>query len=272
VTDGSPLERQNLFGTVPLGLRNSLLRAFDAIARNFVQSRWEPSELNGGKLCEAAYSIIRGYVDGSYPSKPIKPPDMVGACRALESSGNHIPRSFRIQVPRAIVALYEIRNNRGVGHAGADVDPNHGDALVVLAMAKWIVAELIRILHQTDTDAARQAVESLATRNIPIVWTVGRMKRVLEPSLQMKERMLLLLYTETKPVQEADLVQWVEHSNPSVFRRDVIRATHKARLVEYDKKMGTVEISPRGIAYVDDHLPMTITGAPKTPAKGRRAR
>src|SRR5438552_794753 len=197
---------------------------------------------------------------------------MVAACKALESSGNHVPRSFRIQVPRAIVALYEIRNNRGVGHAGADVNPNHGDALVVLAMAKWIVAELIRILHQTDTEAAQQAVESLATRNIPIVWSVGTAKRVLDPSLKMSERMLLLLYTETKPVAEADLVQWVDHSNPSVFRRDILRPAHKARLVEYDTKEGTVEISPRGIAYVDDHLPMTFTSTPKTTARRRRDR
>jgi len=84
--------------------------------------------------------------------------------------------------------------------------------------------------------------------------------------------MLLLLYTETKPVAEADLVQWVDHSNPSVFRRDILRPAHKARLVEYDTKEGTVEISPRGIAYVDDHLPMTFTSTPKTTARRRRDR
>jgi hypothetical protein len=272
VTDSSPLERQNLFGAVPPGLRNGLLRAFDAIVRNFAQSRWEPSELNGGKLCEAAYSIVRGYVDGNYPNKAVKPRDMVAACKALEASGNQIPRSFRIQVPRAIVALYEIRNNRGVGHAGADVDPNHMDALVVLSMAKWIVAEVIRILHQTDTEAAQQAVESLATRNVPIVWTVGKTKRVLDPSLKMRERMLVLLYAETKSVAEHDLVEWVEHSNPSVFRRDVLRPAHKLRLVEYDRKNASVVISPLGIAYVDDHLPLTITGKTKSAATRTRRR
>ena len=42
-----------------------------------------------------------------------------------------------------IVALYEIRNDRGVGHTGGDVDPNHMDASMVLAGAKWLVAELV---------------------------------------------------------------------------------------------------------------------------------
>ncbi|MBB3083292.1 hypothetical protein [Geodermatophilus sabuli] len=46
-----------------------------------------------------------------------------------------------------MIGLYDIRNNRGVGHAGADVDPNHMDATVVLYQSKWLVAELVRLLH-----------------------------------------------------------------------------------------------------------------------------
>lgn len=252
-----------MFGTVPTGLRADLLTALDHIVRNFAQSRWEPSELNGGKLCEAAYTIVRGYIDGTYPNRARKPRDMLLACQALEREPSTFPRSFRVQVPRMITALYEIRNNRGVGHAGADIDPNHSDALVIVSMAKWIVGELIRILHQTDTDTARDAVESLAARSIPIVWTVGSTKRVLDPAMKMKERMLLLLYTETKPVTEKDLVAWVDHSNPSVFRRDVLRPAHKERLVEYDKVGGTVLISPRGITCVEERLPFAIAGLDK---------
>ncbi len=264
-----------LFGSVPTGLRSDLLKTLDDIVRNFAQSRWEPSELNGGKLCEAAYTIVRGYIDGTYPNRAVKPRDMLLACRALETEPNTFPRSFRVQVPRMITALYEIRNNRGVGHAGADVNPNHSDALLIVSMAKWIVAELIRILYQTDTETAREAVESLATRTIPIVWSTGTIKRVLNPDLKMKERMLLLLYAESKPVAEKNLVAWADHSNATVFRRDVIRPAHKQRLVEYDQSLGTVVITPRGIAHVDDHLPMTITGegvATKTSGKRRTRR
>ena len=55
-------------------------------------------------------------------------------------------------------------------------------------------------------------------------------------------------------MKEADLVSWIEHSNASVYRRDVLRVAHKARLVEYDQQKGTVQISPCGIAYVEDQL------------------
>src|SRR5579859_6539892 len=123
------LDPTKALGSVPPGLRGPLLAAFNEIMRNFRENRWEPSELNGGKLCEVVYSILRGHVDGKMPSKPSKPKNMVDACKALEAADSaKFPRSVRVQIPRMLMSLYEIRNNRGVGHVGGDVDPNHMDS------------------------------------------------------------------------------------------------------------------------------------------------
>ena len=115
--------------SLPAGLRRQLFDAYNRILKNFREGRWEPSSLNGGKLCEIVYSVLRGHVDGKFPSKSSKPKNMVGACKALEQADSStFSRSVRIQLPRMLVALYEIRNNRGVAHSGGDVDPNHMDA------------------------------------------------------------------------------------------------------------------------------------------------
>lgn len=217
------------------------------------ERRWEPSELNGGKLCEIAYSIAKGYVDGSYPKKATKPRNMVDACRALEG-GTREERSIRIQIPRMIVALYEVRNNRNVGHVGGDVDPNHMDALVVLQMAKWIVAEFVRVLHDVDVEEAAETVEALAERETPIIWEVDGKRRVLDTSLSMRDKSLVLLHASEGPLSERDLVSWVEHTNASVYRREVLRKAHKARLIEYDAGAQTVTISPRGIDLVESEI------------------
>ena len=249
------LEEQNLFQTIPEGLRHELLSAYRQILRNFRERRWEPAELNGGKLCEVVYTILRGYVDGKFPNKPTKPKNMVDACRQLEQAApNSFPRSPRIQIPRILVALYEIRNNRGVGHVGGDVDPNHMDALCVLEMAKWILSELIRIFHDVSTEKAAAAVESIVERTLPIVWEVAGKRRVLDPQMSMKDKALVLLYHCMTPLSEADLVDWVEHTNGSVFRRDVLRPAHKQKLLEYDSAARTVQISPRGIEYVENSI------------------
>jgi len=241
------------FSALPERLRQQLLDAFREIVQNYSERRWEPAELNGGKLCEVAYSIVKGMVEGKYPARASKPRNMVDACQQLESETS-VPRSVRIQIPRMIVALYEVRNNRNVGHVGGDVDPNHMDAVCVLHMAKWIMAELIRVLHNLPIDEAEELVDALVEREVPIVWEVGGRMRVLDPGMSMKDKALTLLHRTAGSVDDSDLVDWVEHSNPSVFRRDVLRRAHRSKLLEYDQAAGTVQISPLGIEYVEEML------------------
>ena len=242
-----------VFVQLPAQLRLDLLGAFEEIVRNFAEGRWEPSELNGGKLAEAAYSVCEGLATGNLPLRAQKPGNMVAACKALEQH-TAAPRSIRIQVPRMIVAIYEIRNNRNVGHVGGDVDPNHMDAVCVLQMAKWIVAELVRVMHQLPVDEAAELVDALVERDVPLVWKVNGQRRVLDPRMSAKDRTLLLLHGATGSVEEARLRGWVEYANSSLYRRDVLRRAHRDKLLEYDPGTTMVTISPRGIAYVEDKL------------------
>jgi hypothetical protein len=223
---------QQALAALPGGLRQDLLDEFAKIVKNYAEGRWEPAELDGGKLAEAAYCVCRGYVDGSYPARASKPGNMVDACRALEKETASVPRSIKIQIPRMALALYEIRNNRGVGHVGGDIDPNHMDATCVLQMSKWIVAELIRALHGMPVDDAAELVEALVERETPLVWKVGDKKRVLEPGMRMRDKTLLLLHATPGEVAEGEIRSWVESKNSTEYRRDVLERLHKEKLVE----------------------------------------
>jgi hypothetical protein len=250
-----PVSASGLLANLPVGLRDELVKALNKITTNYREGRWEPAELNGGKLCEVIYSIVRGHADGAMPARPSGPPNMVDACKRLERE-QQLPRSLRIQIPRMMVALYEIRNNRGVGHAGGDVNPNHMDAVAVLYMSKWLVAELIRVFHNVDTTEASQAVDLLVERELPVVWSVDGKKRVLAEKLSQRDRTLLLLYSEPGAVAEADLRTWVEAANVTAYRRDVLRKAHRERLLEYDETNKTVRLSPKGARYAEEHLPL----------------
>lgn len=240
---------------IPETLVDELIAAYTEVLRNYREQRWEPAELNGGKLCEVVYTVLRGHIDGSIPTHSSKPPNMVDACRALEKADqNMFSRSARIQLPRMLVAIYEIRNNRGVGHVGGDVNANHMDATCVLHMCQWVVAELVRLFHATTTTAATELVDSIVERVVPEIWSVDGKYRVLDTSFSMKEKTLLLMYHSPGAVLESDLCAWVEHSNPSVYRRDVLRALHAAKLIEYDADAKRATISPRGIALVERDL------------------
>lgn len=243
-----------LLSAIPYTLRDELVESLNQIERNFKEHRWEPSELNGGKLCEVVYSILKGYVDNNYPTTASKPNNMVDACKELEKSLATFPRSIRIQIPRMLTALYEIRNNRGVGHVGGDVNPNHMDAICVLQMSKWVAAELIRVFHNISTEDATRAVEALSDRELAIIWKINGVARVLNTSLSLLDKTLVLLYSSPTGVKDTELYTSIEPSNLSNYRRDILLKAHKSRLLEYNTKTRLATISPLGSRHVEEKV------------------
>src|ERR1700733_13021618 len=203
------INSSKVLASIPAGLREPLFQSYREIATNFAEHRWEPSELNGGKFCEVVYAIINGVIAGSFPVRAAKPRDMVLACRALEKvpaqSAGVGYRSLRVLIPRVLPPLYEIRNNRGVGPAGGDVDPNFMDATAVFGMASWILAELVRIFHGVSTQDAQETADALVERKIGLVWEIEDVKRVLDPNMRKDDQTLVLLYTKPSWVPEQDL-------------------------------------------------------------------
>jgi hypothetical protein len=235
---------------LPSGLRAPLLDEYRSITKNFLEHRWSPSELSGGKFCEIVYTVLDGYAAGKYAAVPHKPADFVSACRRLESHG-HVPRSFQILIPRLLPALYEIRNNRGVGHVGGDVDPNHMDAVAVLSMANWAMAELVRVFHAVSVAEAQGLVDSLAERRVPLVWEGSGVKRVLDPTLALKDQLLLLIATAPMSVLTADLLNWSDYDKKAYFIR-LLRRLHAERYVDLSADETTVQILPPGSRYVSN--------------------
>jgi hypothetical protein len=252
------IDPSKVLAGIPAGLRDPLFQHYQEIATNFAEHRWEPAELDGGKLCEVVYNIIDGCIKKRFAARPSKPANMVQACRALEG----LPadptrvgdRSLRVLIPRVIQGLYEIRNNRGVGHAGGDVDPNFMNATVVYSMASWTLAELVRAFHGVSTTEAQETVDALVERKIGLVWQVEDIKRVLDPAMNKDDQALVLLYAKPAWVKEQDLYDWVEYSAKNTFRANILKPLHKNRLIEYDAKQKRARISPLGSHHVEQQI------------------
>jgi hypothetical protein len=257
------IDESKLLAGVPPGLRDPLLKSYREIAANYLERRWEPSELNGGKFCEIVHSIVAGALQGRFPAAPSKPASIVDACRALEGSpavaGRPGDRSLRILIPRMLPPLYEIRNNRGVGHVGGDVDPNFLDATAVHSMTSWLLAELVRIFHGVSTKDAQEAVDALVERKHPLIWEFENTRRVLAPKMKKAQQVLLLLHAKPGWVSETDMIAWVEHSNATVFRGNILRNLHRSRLIEFDESQHRMRISPSGVRELEEKILKTRT-------------
>ncbi|MGH9932751.1 MAG: hypothetical protein ACREA9_26405 [Pyrinomonadaceae bacterium] len=258
-----------LLGTLPPGLAEPLLSEYCQIAQNYMEHRWSAAELSGGRFCEIVFTILDGHAKSSYAASPSKPANFVSACRSLESNA-HVPRSFQILVPRLLPALYEIRNNRGVGHVGGDVDPNHMDATAVISLASWVMAELVRVFHGLKIAEAQRVVDSIAERRTPLIWSDGDVRRILDTSLPLKQQILLLAATSASSVEVTQLLRWTEYKDAGYFMR-LLRKLHRDRMLELSQDETVVQVLPPGSKQMEMLLAKQQVAKQGVSADRRRA-
>ncbi len=250
-----------LLPTVPTEIVDELESSYSEIKKNFREGRYEPSELDGAKFCEVVYRLLEWYTSTANTYTPFgsRINNFEKGARDFGNLPSAFPDSIRLHIPRVLIPLYSIRNNRGVGHVGGDVNPNYMDAVYVVSACDWVLAELIRVFHNVEPAKAARLVQGIVTKKVPLIWEVGTIKRVLDPNLSYTDKALALLYSEYPgSVSESTLLKWVEHSNPSVFREDILLVCHRQRLIEYNKASGKVTLSPVGVAYVERKIKLEL--------------
>lgn len=250
----SPLE--SALAKLPAPFRSKIVQPFLDSKKKLGEGNFEGVGLASGKFCESVLRLLQHETTGASIPFGQKIPDFSIECRKIiDSPKGSASESLRIVMPRALVFVYTVRNKRGIGHVGGDVDANRIDAVTIARACDWVVCELIRVYHNLSLEEAQDIVDNLSERHLPDVWSVGGKKRILRAGLPFKDQVLLLCYSDqSSSVFVADLFEWVEYSNASVFRRDVIRPLHKARLIEYDSESELVTLSPKGVHEVEERI------------------
>lgn len=236
-------------------LTSALMRSYNGLREGYYLEKHESAVLQAGKFVEAAYRMLEYVWKGEYTPIGAPLPNLALKLRELEKvEADKLHESYRIHIPRVLASIYNIRNKRGVGHLGGDVDPNHVDATLVIASADWTLAEFFRLHYRVSLKEAQQIVDGLAERPLLLVYKGESIRRVLNPSMTLKDQTLLLLAGEhPRATPVADLLRWLEPSDASDYRRRVLKPLHQARYVEYDGS--TVTILPPGLRHVDERAP-----------------
>jgi hypothetical protein len=245
----------DLKSRLPEQLVDALFTSYEGIKQNFFLEKHEPSELNGGKFCEACLRILQYETSaGNYTPLGVHIPNIIGKLRDFEQlpsvSANE---SYRVHIPRVLISMYNIRNKRGVGHIGGDVNPNCTDSTYLVACADWVMAELFRIHYRCSLEEAQGIVDLIVQRSLTLVHELERIKRVLLPSLSHRDQTLILLASASpKRVPVSDLIAWIEPANKSRYRNSVLRKLHSDRFVELNGS-GWCVILPPGLKHVETH-------------------
>ncbi|NIA07885.1 MAG: hypothetical protein GWP14_09700 [Actinobacteria bacterium] len=238
---------------IPKKFRTKIIDTYLALKRHCVESRSEAAGLSTGKFCETAIRYLQANILGAYTPFGKKIGNFPDECRKLiTSSSGSATESERVIIPRALVYLYTMRNKRGIGHIGGDVDSNQIDTMVMVRVADWIVCELIRINHGLSLEEAQDIVDNVSVRQLPAIWEIDGKRRVLKEGLKANDQVLLLLYAvKETAVMVEDLCSWIEYSNLAVFKSRVLAPLHTKRLIEYNKEIDSAVLSPKGAKRVE---------------------
>lgn len=243
---------------LPITFRTRITSSYLSVREAFDEGNYDTTSLRVGKFCETILRFLQSELNsGVYTPFGEHIKNFTDECRKLEK----LPRtagseSFRIIIPRALDFAYTVRNKRGVGHAGGDIDANQIDAATVMRSADWVLCELMRFFHKMPIEDAQAILDAISTRQLPHIWTVGTKKRVLAHSLKNSEQVLVLLHAElASGVPFEDIKDWVEYEGrDSDFKRWVLNPLHKKRYIEFDNENDMVILSPTGAKQVEEHI------------------
>ncbi len=236
--------------------RLRIIKSYLHVRAAYTSGEYDAAGLRAGVFSEAVARFLQQELSGSYTPFGTKLPNFADLCRGFEKfdkTKGH--ESLRIIIPRCLLFIYTLRNKRGIGHIGGEIEANEIDAATAVRAADWCISELIRIYHKLSIEEAQSLLDAIALRQSPLIWTVGGKQRVLNPGLSYPDQTLLLLHgTNDYAVAIEELAEWVEHPRLWDYKSKVVDRLHKRRLVEWDRGSDTVILSPTGIKYVEDNL------------------
>jgi len=216
-------------------LVREMLEAYVEAKRNFYLGGLRLSEVEGGRFCEAAFRLLQDRTTGKFtPLGKQFDAEKVREDLARLPSATYSD-SIRLHIPRALRVIYDIRNKRDAAHLADGIDPNLQDAMLVVSMLDWVLAEFVRLNHTVSANQARLIVESLVTRRAPVVEDFSGFLKVLNSRLGASDHFLLLLYERGKGgATFAELSDWARPKMRANLRRTLQQLADDRAFVHYD--------------------------------------
>jgi hypothetical protein len=253
------LVKQQLEKTFSKELVERLLESYQQAYENYNLGRHRSSCLEGGRFSEVALRMLQEVTSGTYIplGKPI--PKFNNEVLRLEKADKHrFPESLRIQIPRTLQVVYDIRNKRDIGHVGADVDANFSDATLSLTSCSWVMTEFLRIYYTSDINIAQDLVNSLVKVRIPLIQDFKGFLKLLKPDLKLPSKVLALLcYRGSEGATVDELNLWLgnriltSHMNATLDKLE-----HEKAYIHRDGDH--CFITDTGMKYVVENIPLQV--------------
>lgn len=173
------------------GLATALITEFLDLERRFVLGDWEPATLNGGQFAEIASRIVYHIDSGNLsPRKGVHP-----CLKFVEDEASTNPHAFpqrraALHLCKALRTIYKFRSQRGAIHIDPDYTANELDSTLVLALARWVMSEILRIFWGGSHADIARAIREIVRYQVPAVLVIDDRPLVLRTDCTVEEEIL----------------------------------------------------------------------------------
>lgn len=244
-----------LFPKVSHEIAAALGSEYVRMESRFARGDWRPAELNGGRFAEAVLRYLEWRsTGGSFTPIGIQL-NRQGILNAVLNNTS-LPDGLRFHVSKCCEIMMDVRNKRDVAHLGHAISVDEMDARLVMRMASWTLAEIIREESGISPSNAQGIIDRLSSVSLPLVEEIGGDLIVLRTDLSAKEKALVVLYHRyPAPLDIGALRQATRYSNSTRFR-SILREQAKEALVHV--KDDSVFLTKKGIAWVEKNVDLRL--------------
>jgi hypothetical protein len=238
---------RNLSGSIDPRVVDGLLTSYDKLIARFRKGDLDGSLSEAGKFVEHVLCAVECIRLGVAPAE-IKVPYQT--IKEIEKD-NRLPEALRLLIPRiAHAMIYDIRSKRGAIHV-KEIDPKQIDAALSAQAASWVLAEFIRLYHDSDEAVVSHAMRVLMRPHVPFIEQFGN-EHVVTKKVPCNIELLLLLAREASEGLDRTALGQSSKYPPStvtnaITRMEKERHVHRTQDRRY-------HITGSGEDYLAEHL------------------
>lgn len=239
-----------LSAIVDSSLAKSAVEDYVDMQQRFLAGDWKPTELNGGRLCEAIARCIHQLDVGSITHSKL-PGDI---CDRLENETvSHILAvKDRHHIAKVLRVLYKFRSDRGAVHISPFYSANEMDSVLVLHVGKWLFSELLRLAWNKDRQVIAETIQRIVRLEHSLIHELDGKPLVLAKGISAKEEILLLLNHATGNSLSKNTIRDLAHQKPANVSVAISRMIKDKEVRTADN--GDIALTPVGQKRVFEEI------------------
>lgn len=237
---------QELARLIDPALADATVSSYVEMQQRFLAGDWQPTELDGGRLCEAiaraCYQLDTGTITHSQLPNEI--------CEKLEDEPNIRSHALNIKdrrhIARAISLVYKFRSDRGSVHISPVYTADFMDSMLMIHAGKWIFAEFLRLAWTEDKAIIAETIAQIVQLEYSLIHELDGMPLVLDQTVSAPEEVLILLnHAEGHKLSRTELVKQAKNNNEKSLSVAVSRLL-KTNEIRTTSTPGELALTPKG--------------------------